>query len=85
MTIEYVPDFDEGGSDLGGYTETVPDSYAKEEPDCYACNDAGCSDCDPIGPAGRPGALPEAAPESLAHSNGSGWGRQEGVGTEVPF
>jgi hypothetical protein len=45
--IEYVPDYDADGNDLGGYTETVPDMPVKEEPDCHACNDSGCPACEP--------------------------------------
>lgn len=47
MSIVYVPDFDGDGNDLGGYTETVPDTSVKEEPDCYDCNDTGCPACIP--------------------------------------
>ncbi|MFE5037147.1 hypothetical protein [Streptomyces sp. NPDC056683] len=46
MPIEYVPEFDDAGNHVGGYTESVPDMPVKEEPDCYACNDAGCPACD---------------------------------------
>lgn len=42
MPIEYVPVLDEDGNDVAGYTESVPETYAKEEPDC---NDTGCTEC----------------------------------------
>ncbi|MDX3672697.1 hypothetical protein [Streptomyces europaeiscabiei] len=47
MPIEYVPEFDQDGNHIGGYTQSVPETYVKEEPDCYTCDDSGCGDCDP--------------------------------------
>ena len=32
MAIVYVPVWDEDGNDVGGYTETVPDTDVQEEP-----------------------------------------------------
>lgn len=46
MPVEYVPVLDENGDDVGGYTETVPETYVKEEPDCFNCYDRGCPACD---------------------------------------
>lgn len=46
MPVEYVPVLDENGDDVGGYTETVPESYVREEPDCFTCCDRGCPECD---------------------------------------
>ena len=51
MGVEYVPVYDEHGEDVGGYTESVPDTAEKEEPDCYACCDRGCPACGYVDPA----------------------------------
>jgi hypothetical protein len=46
VPIQYVPEFNDAGNHIGGYTESVPETYVKEEPDCYDCNDTGCPECD---------------------------------------
>lgn len=76
--IEYVPVLDEDGNDVGGYTESVPDTYVKEEPNCYACNDVGCAQCDgsQIDPS-QTFTLDEGCP--------AGEGAWGGISTEPPF
>jgi hypothetical protein len=70
MPIEYVPVFDEDGNDVGGYTESVPDTYVKEEPDCFDCNDAGCPACD----GSQIGTAPRISPDEALSAPMGSWG-----------
>ncbi|MDX3122744.1 hypothetical protein [Streptomyces scabiei] len=77
MPIEYVPEFDEAGNHIGGYTERVPDLPVKEEPDCYSCNGSGCPQCAPAATVAEAQSFP--LPDAWAESWGGGYS------SEPPF
>lgn len=59
MAIEYVPEYDAAGIEIGGYTETVPDVHVEEEPNC-SC--AVSDDCPLCGSSQIDDALPFTVP-----------------------
>lgn len=79
MPVECVPEFDTDGRHVGGHTESVVETPAREESDCYACGDAGCPACDGS----------EVDPTrvfTLEQILTTGWGEGPGgFGAEVPF